>query len=149
MTKKYSSYANSRLNDSLNNYAADIYYKIKDINIYPFGDGYYLLKNEIEKKNIQFDSIICVSRQVVGLNPETLLGNNYFILVDDKLTMDYYHDLEKNKIIRSDHSKFRTEEMYSILINAQDGNDMSLILFTLIKQDWSFEISKVIINPYP
>lgn len=149
MSKRYSSYMQSRLNDTLNNYATDIYYKIADINRYPFGIGFDNLIKEIESKKINFDSIICITKQSTkGFNPDYLYPNYYYIFKGGKLVKVLIFDAESLRLTESDDSLFNLEEMFFILNKKKDWIDQSLLIFTTILPDSEYKVSKIVINSY-
>lgn len=128
-----------------------LYAKFYDLNRYPFGDAFGKLQSELTLNKISFDSIICSTLQYdFGSNPEYLYPNTYSIFLKGKIIAKYTHDPEK--LILEKENDFNLEEcmnLFEKMSNKTDGDDLSLIVLTKIKPDWTFEISKVIINSNP
>lgn len=150
LVKQYVIYKknNYRPNDSCYQSTLDLYYKIVDLNRYPFEQGILLLKKEIISKKIKFDSIVCVSTQVIGFDPEILTGNMYYVFYKEEIKSSFYHDYLNDKIEASDPKEFNMKEEYDRLIKKMDGDDMTLLIFTKFDQKWNYSISKFVINTH-
>lgn len=125
----------------------DLFIKFEEINRYPFGLGFDKLKNEIESKKIKFDSILCLGSQSSdNINLEYLYPNFFYIFKNSKIINVIIFDPNSFDLTNSDDNLSNLKKMYLEDNNKTDGDDMSLLIFTKIKPDWSFEISKIIIN---
>lgn len=149
LSGRYVDYINIRPRDSIHNYELDMYNKFIYINRYPFGLGFNKLKNEIESKKISFDSIICLTTQTsTSFDPEYLHSNYYYTFNKGKIINVFIYEPELLEFKESDDTLSNLKEMFLVDDSKTDGDGLSLLIFTKIKQDWEFEISKIIINSY-
>lgn len=125
----------------------DLFIKIDDIYRYPFGLGLNKLKNEIVRSKIKFDTIVSVISQSGGsIDPEYLYPNYFYVFKNNKLINVFIYEPTTLVMEHSQESLESLNKMYLKDGNKLDGDDMSLLIFTKIKPNWSFEISKIIIN---
>lgn len=151
LSRKYSVYVRPRMSDTSNNFIADLSYKIIDLNRYPFGDGLKKLKDEISSKKIPFDSIICSTFQYgLSLNQEYLFPNCYSVFHKGQIIKQYFHE-PQNLVLEENFELDSNEALndFNTLMIKPDGDNSSLYIITKINCDWSFEITKVIINANP
>ena len=95
---------------------------------------------------IKFDSIICITNQVIGFNPEELTGNSFYIYLNNKVTHNFLHDPDSNEIILNEISSNELEQNIARKHLKKDGKDQSLLVFTRFDKNWNFEVYKYIIN---
>jgi uncharacterized lipoprotein YehR (DUF1307 family) len=126
----------------------DLFIKFNDINRYPIRQGIEKLKNEIESKKIVFDSIIFLIEQSSRQSDlDYLYPASYYIFKDDKIIKYFFIDAYDFKLSESEWT-MEDKEHYEYVINKSDGDDMALLIFTVINPNWEFEINKIVINSY-
>lgn len=138
-----------RSNDSCYHSSLDLVYKINDINRYPFDIGINKIKEEIENKKIRFDSIVCVTTQVIGIDPSMIYENLYFIFEKGSVKSLYEFYPESYEVRKPEMDILEINDSYKYHISQVDGDNMSLLIFTTFKPNWEYEISKITINYFP
>lgn len=91
LNDEYKSYIEKMSDDTISDFNIDLNYKIQDIRRYPFGSGLKLIKNKIQADNILFDSVVCLTTQFIGFDPEILTGNIYFIFKNNEIVYAFQH----------------------------------------------------------
>lgn len=149
LSGKYVDYIKVRPRDSIHNYELDMYNKFLDINRYPFDVGFMQLKKEIESKIINYDSIICITKQLSSnFDPEYLHSNYYYVFKNSKIINVFIFEPELLELKESNDNLYDLEKMFLGDNIKTDEDGMSLLVFTKIKPDWSFDIVKIVINSY-
>lgn len=125
----------------------DLFYKIEEIIRYPSNYSFQELIKHIKDQNISFDSIVCVSMQSnLGSNSEYLYPNYHYVYKNNKIVDVIIFDPNNLKLIKTENSLSELKEMLLNDLQKTDGFERSLLIITTIKPNWSFEISKIIIN---
>jgi hypothetical protein len=67
-----------------------------------------------------------------------------------KIIKQYFHEPE-SLVLEENNELFSNEALnnFNTLMKKPDGDNSSLYIITKIKYDWTFEITKVIINANP
>ncbi|MBK8626928.1 MAG: hypothetical protein IPN86_15585 [Saprospiraceae bacterium] len=149
LAKTYVQYKKNglRQTDSCYESTLDLYYKIIDINRYPFGIGLEKVKVEIATKKIGFDSIMCMTTQSSGsFDPEHLYPNYYFVFAKGKLKDVLIFEPQSLELSKSNETLQELNDRFLKVHKRKDGNDLSLLVLTKILPKWDFEISKIVIN---
>lgn len=149
LSKKYMRYKETHDLEKKINSEIDLYMKFDDINRYPYGIGIEKIKKEVENKKIRFDSIVCVTTQVIGIDPTMLYSNLYFIFKNGEIASGYEFYPETLEFRKSGMSLTELNNSYKYHIRQEDGDDMSLLVFTTFNPKLDFKISKITINYYP
>ncbi|HMT53847.1 MAG TPA: hypothetical protein PKD16_10490 [Saprospiraceae bacterium] len=149
ISKRFVDYINIRPRDSIHNYELDMYNKFIDIERYPFGIGIKNIKKEVENKKIRFDSIVCVTTQIIGIDPSMIYENLYFIFEKGSVKSLYEFYPESYKIRKPEMDILEVNNSYKYHISQVDGDNMSLLIFTTFKPNWEYKISKITINYFP
>ncbi len=147
LSERYMRYKEKHDLDKKRHSEIDLFIKFDDINRYPFGIGFDKLKGDVELKKIKFDSIVCLGAQSSdNINPEYIYPHYFYVFKNSKIIHVFIFDPNSFDLTVSDDKLYDLEEMYLKDNNKTDGDDMSLLIFTKIKPDWSFEIAKFVIN---
>ncbi|HMT53845.1 MAG TPA: hypothetical protein PKD16_10480 [Saprospiraceae bacterium] len=149
LAERFMKYKESHDLDRKRHGEIDLFMKFEDINRYPFGVGFKKLQQEIKSKKIKFDSIMCLTTQTSrSFDPEYLYPNYFYIFNNDKLIKVLIFEPTTLELTESDNILSNLEEMFLTDYKKTDGDDLSLLIFTKIRSDWQFEISKIVINSY-
>lgn len=146
LNDEYKSYIEKMSDDTISDFNIDLNYKIQDIRRYPFGSGLKLIKNKIQADNILFDSVVCLTTQFIGFDPEILTGNIYFIFKNNEIVYAFQHDIVEQRLEKRSENINQLKEFYNNQKLKENGQNRTLIIITNFSKTWEFIIAKIVIN---